>query len=950
LLKFFLSKADPFPKGCFLEGDESKQREFVSGMVSDKPTGRKRKKTGAINRLDFDPLSELANDEAVIEHEATVSETETTVVAAPVSTAHALMAEMQAITGTPKSGGSVGSTEFVLPSQTKISDEPVRVKVAVPTAETYTKSLVAIHGYQVPEVEEEAQAGELDQEIANQLAAWGSFGATPSSSSDDDSDLLAWESKQHRSSKRQTDTGSDVVSAEEADFLYDETLEDYEEEIEGLFDHSLISSDRFIVSRGLKASASESRGVMNKQFTTSYKVQKPGFTNIGTPEQLALKLADVGYQCLPFLAAQMALVANTPHDSIRTILLEGPSGCGKSYMAKCLAKITGAELMVLTCYSGMELKNLIESPSTLALANAMAGRSDGQSVSDIMNLGILSRAFLASQERPVILLIDELDKVDVAIDTFFLGPIQDARIWLESRPPIDANIDNLLILFTKNMERRLNDALLRRLHPIMMTYLNATLERKILSEHCWPQLVDNLVAIADTMRYSDASYRFERPPAPEELLKVARYVMQLLEWDIVDYSFVGRNVWYMMAKSESDRFVLELMLRYHPDYYDSLNPNGRLLTLPEVHAKLGREILKGIVEDPNETRRKPVYKVDQIRLTNIGTPKELVGKLAEVKYECMEFLAMQICLILNTPSERVRAILLEGPSGCGKSYMAKSLAKITGAEYMCLSCYSGMNSAHLIETPSMMGIANAMSGKEASAKDEMVNLGILSRAFLKSQNQPVIMLIDEIDKVEVGIDTFFLGPIQDGTIYPESRPPIDCNTENLLLIFTKNFVRNLNDALLRRLHPVQMTYLNSELERRILKDHCSPTLVDNIIGVVDRMRYSGGTYGFDRPPAPEELLTIGRYINKMIEYDATDFGLVGRNVFSIISKSDHDRAVLEHMMRYHPDFLDPLVVDGKAMTKDEVYAKLGRTLLKGIVADPNARKREQAWEDMEYNY
>lgn len=688
--------------------------------------------------------------------------------------------------------------------------------------------------------------------------------------------------------------------------------------------------------------------VENKQFTSDFLVEDPGLTKVGTPEQLTLKLEQVGYQCLPFLASQMALVLNTPSTSIRSILLEGPSGCGKSFMAKCLAKITGAELMCLTCYPGMELKNLVESPSTLALARAMSGNSMTND-EEIMNLGILSRAFKKSQTKPVILLIDELDKVDIAIDTFFLGPIQDSRIWLESRPPIDANVDNLLIIFTKNMERRLNDALLRRVHPIMMTYLDSDLERKILKEHCWDQLIDNLVGIADTMRYSDASYKFERPPAPEELLRTARYIMQMLEWDIVDYSFLGRNVWYMLAKSESDRFVLELMLRYHPDYYDSLKPNGRLLTIHEVYARLGRKVLFGIVDDPQDKKRKASYKVERIGLVNIGSPKELIAKLEKVKYECLPFLAVQVCLLQNTPAERVRALLLEGPSGCGKSYLAKSLAKICGADFMCLSCYEGMNTQHLIETPSTIGLANAMAGKETTTKQEMINLGVLSRAFLKSQNQPVILLIDEIDKVQVGIDTFFLGPIQDGTIYPESRPPIDANTDNLLLIFTKNYVRNLNDALLRRLHPIKMTYLNADLERKILSEHCDPTLVGNLVSMVDRMRYSGGSYGFDRPPAPEELLTIGHYINKMLEYGIEDFGEVGRNVWSIIAKSDHDRAVLEHMMRFHPDFLDPLIPDGRALSVQQVYEKFGRSILKGIIYDPEAEKRERAWDDMDFN-
>ena len=231
-----------------------------------------------------------------------------------------------------------------------------------------------------------------------------------------------------------------------------------------------------------------------------------------------------------------------------------------------------------------------------------------------------------------------------------------------------------------------------------------------------------------------------------------------------------------------------------------------------------------------------------------------------------------------------------------------------------------------------------------------MNLGILSRAFLKSQNQPVILLIDEIDKADASIDTFFLGPIQDGTIYLESRPPIDANIDNLLLVFTKNYVRNLNDALLRRVHPICMTYLNAELEKKILSPHCNPRLIANLVSVVDRMRNSGGTYGFDRPPAPEEMLIVGHYVNNLLKWGITDFAVVGRNIWSSICKSEHDRAVLEHMFRFHPDFLDPLKPDGKALKVEDVYARLGRAILDGIIEDPDKKKREDAWKTMKYDY
>ncbi|HMO02054.1 MAG TPA: AAA family ATPase [Oligoflexia bacterium] len=350
-----------------------------------------------------------------------------------------------------------------------------------------------------------------------------------------------------------------------------------------------------------------SLGIVNKQYSSDFKVDQPGFQYVGDPNQLSEKLAAVGYQCLHFFAVQISLVLNTPSTRIRALLLEGPSGCGKSFMAKSLAKISGAELLCLSCYKGMITQNLIEAPSTLALANAMAGKADSDANS-LMNLGIISRAFLKSQTQPVILLIDELDKPDGSIDTFFLGPIQDARIWLESRSPIDANPDNLLIIFTKNYNRTIDEALLRRVHPIKMTYLDSTLERKILSPHCHPQIVANLVHIADRMRNSGGSYTFERPPAPEELLAAGLYLEHILRWNLAEFSFVGRSLWAMLAKSEHDRAVLEHMLRHHPDFIDPLITDPKAAPLHIIYAKLGRLLLDGIIDDPEKAKRERAWR------------------------------------------------------------------------------------------------------------------------------------------------------------------------------------------------------------------------------------------------------------------------------------------------------------------------------------------------------
>jgi hypothetical protein len=333
----------------------------------------------------------------------------------------------------------------------------------------------------------------------------------------------------------------------------------------------------------------------------------------------------------------------------------------------------------------------------------------------------------------------------------------------------------------------------------------------------------------------------------------------------------------------------------------------------------------------------------------LGSPSELKQRLGTVGYQCLDFVAYQISLVLETPSDKVRSLLLEGPSGCGKSFMAKSLAKITGADFMCLSCYTGMPTANLIESPSTLAMVNAMAGKDNDS-GALMNLGILSRAFLNSQKKPTILLVDELDKPDSAIDTFFLGPIQDGKIWLESRPPIEAKIENLLILFTKNFNRTLDEALLRRVHPITMTYLDSTLEKNILSPHCLPKLVSNLVDLADRMRQSDGSYKFNRPPAPEELLSAGHYVQKLIEWGSSDFSFIGKNIWNILAKSERDRAVLEHMMRFHPDFMDPLVTDSRYCSIDVIYARFGRLLLNGIIADPDEELRAEAQRKMDAEY
>jgi MoxR-like ATPase len=669
-----------------------------------------------------------------------------------------------------------------------------------------------------------------------------------------------------------------------------------------------------------------------------YRPKTIGLLNLGNPAELTAKLEKVGCQCSPYNAIQISLILSTPTMLVRALLFEGSPGCGKSFTAKCLGKISGASFRVLSCFPGMSFQSLIETPSSIGLAKAMASGGTTNH-DDLITYGIITRVFRESQSGPVVLLVDEIDKVDEAIDSFFLGPLQDGCVYLENKEPVYANLDNLLVVFTKNYNRTLDDAFMRRVTPVHMQYLDSELEKRILKPHVLPMVSNNVVYLCEKMREADGAYRFERPPAPDELLRAGRYICKMLEWKITSFEHIGRSLFPIFAKSERDRIVFEQFMRFHPEFTDSLISDPRKATSAQIFEKVGRIVTKGILEDPLAEKRKQAFQVEKVGWQHVGSPTEIIEKLEKVGYECLPYLAKQVGLLLNVKREMVKTFLLEGPPGCGKSFLAKALARIAGAEYMAVQCYTEMDTSLLIEYRNEVAIAQANAGKKVR-KEDIITYGPLTRAFIKSQSQPVLLLVDEIDKVGPYIDTFFLGPIQDGRIWLMSGPAIDANLDNLVLVFTKNFIRTLNDALMRRVHPLTMTYLDAKLERKVLSPHCIPRLIDNLVYVADIMRYSQSSFQFDRPPAPEELLTTARYILRLLEwgYDTTED--VGFQVWRMIAKSERDRSVLEHMFRHHPEFDDPRDGDPAHLTVEKIHGRLGRVLLRGIIRDKEATEED----------
>src|SRR6478736_3892504 len=124
-------------------------------------------------------------------------------------------------------------------------------------------------------------------------------------------------------------------------------------------------------------------------------------------------LADDGIAGVAFLADRLG----------KPVLVEGPAGVGKTQLAKSIAELTGARLIRLQCYEGLdESKALYEWNYKKQLLRIQASKQEGETGSwDEIEENIFSDDFLLTRplleairaEDPVVLLIDEVDRVEV---------------------------------------------------------------------------------------------------------------------------------------------------------------------------------------------------------------------------------------------------------------------------------------------------------------------------------------------------------------------------------------------------------------------------------------------------------------------------------------------------------------------------------------------------------
>ena len=170
----------------------------------------------------------------------------------------------------------------------------------------------------------------------------------------------------------------------------------------------------------------------------------------------------------------------------RPLLIEGAAGVGKTEVAKVMAAALDRELVRMQCYEGLdESKALYEwnyQKQLLSIqVNMNAENRDELTRSLFSDEYLLERPLLKSirSKRPVVLLIDEIDKADEEFEAFLLELLSDLQVSIPEVGTIKANTVPFVVL-TSNRARPLSEALRRRCAYLYIQYPDVDKELAIL--------------------------------------------------------------------------------------------------------------------------------------------------------------------------------------------------------------------------------------------------------------------------------------------------------------------------------------------------------------------------------------------------------------------------------------------------------------------------------------
>jgi MoxR-like ATPase len=267
----------------------------------------------------------------------------------------------------------------------------------------------------------------------------------------------------------------------------------------------------------------------------------------------------------------------------------------------------------------------------------------------------------------------------------------------------------------------------------------------------------------------------------------------------------------------------------------------------------------------------------------------------------------EIATVMFLAEKLAKPVLAEGPAGVGKTELAKAWAKISRKPLIRLQCYEGLDESkalyeweyakqmlytQLLRDKLSQLLADAGSLTEAAdrlANEEDVFFSerfLLARPLLRAitSDEPVVLLIDEIDRADAEFEAFLLEVLSDFQVSVPELGTIAAKHQPIVLL-TSNNTRELSEALKRRCLYLFIDYPDQQTEINIVRmrvPQLSAKLAQQVVEIVQSLR----TMDLKKSPSVSETIDWARAL-VMLNADQLDKATL-ENTLTVLLKHESD--------------------------------------------------------------